>query len=87
LDVSRLHLVAVSVSAHVALAIGLGAIPPRVVHEVTPITMIETKKAKPAAHVDPPPEPDGQGDVRRHADRDEVKPAHVQFLTSRRGRR
>lgn len=56
----RTQLIAISLGAHVALGLGLGAIPPKKHHEVIAITMAETKKKAPP-HVDsPPPEPDKQ---------------------------
>src|ERR1700722_11124777 len=57
MQVGRTQLLAISLGVHVALGLGLAAIPHRDAHEVIAISMAETKKAKAPAHVDPPPEP------------------------------
>jgi periplasmic protein TonB len=57
MQVGRTQLLAVSLGVHVALGLGLAAIPHREAHEAIAISMTDTKKAKAPAHVDPPPEP------------------------------
>ena len=57
MQVGRTQLLAISLGVHVALGLGLAAIPHRDAHEVIAISMAETKKAKAPSHVDPPPEP------------------------------
>jgi protein TonB len=72
----RTLFLAASVGAHVALAGGLAAIPKRIVRETIAITLAETKKAPPAATVDPAPKvPEAPARPAHHPVRAKAAPA------------